>query len=145
MCVNADSAPVEPALFVFSPLQPQDSEGTSADALGPDVCLATDFRPKENELVLNLRGGPLNMSTGGAAMSLTRKTYFYAGFINETIHSCELNNTAGNHDNRKKTFIINNNSFIRLWCWKSAGNVLWLLLTYFTSVLWGKNLLILTK
>ncbi|XP_042371987.1 uncharacterized protein LOC121965946, partial [Plectropomus leopardus] len=87
--------PVAPTLFALSPLPP---EGTSADSPGPDVCLATDFRPKVGTLVLNLRDGPVNVSTSNAVLSTKKKTYFYATFTNQTLHSCELYSTPGNNE-----------------------------------------------
>lgn len=90
---------IDPALFVLSALQPDSWESSPANKLSPEVCLATEFHPKDGEMVLNMRGGPLNLSTSNAVLSKNTSTYFYAGFTNRTIYSCELNDTQSNNDN----------------------------------------------
>ncbi|XP_073346589.1 uncharacterized protein trdc, partial [Pagrus major] len=92
-----DPSPVEPTLFVLSPLHP---EGVPLTELADEVCLATNFRPKGDDLVINVRNKrQINTSTSDAVISQTEKTYFYAGFTNETIFSCEINGTSSNNDN----------------------------------------------
>ncbi|XP_070774772.1 uncharacterized protein trdc, partial [Enoplosus armatus] len=91
-----DPAPVEPTLFVLSPLQP---EGVSVNKLADEVCLATNFRPKDAEMDLNVKEGQVTLNTSKAVLSQKEKTYVYAGFTNQTIYSCELHNTSANNDN----------------------------------------------
>ncbi|TMS09583.1 hypothetical protein E3U43_002242, partial [Larimichthys crocea] len=90
-----DSSPVQPNLFVLSPLQP---EGVTVDKLADEVCLATGFRPKDGDMVLNVKKRSINISTTDAVMSQKLKSYVYAGFTNQTIYSCELHNTSSNND-----------------------------------------------
>ncbi|XP_078028943.1 uncharacterized protein LOC144464975 [Epinephelus lanceolatus] len=82
-------------MFVLSPLQPEGQENYTR---GPEVCLATDFRPQVGTLVLNAKEGSFNMSTSEAVLSTTQKTYYYAAFTNQTLHSCELHGTPGNNE-----------------------------------------------
>ncbi|XP_076601798.1 uncharacterized protein trdc [Chaetodon auriga] len=86
-----DSSPVEPTLSILSALQP---EGAPPDTLGDEVCLAAGFRPKGGKMVLNVKDRQVNESTDSAVLSRTEKAYFYVGFIDETIYSCELENTV---------------------------------------------------
>lgn len=90
-----DQTPKEPTLFVLSPLQP---DGVPASSLADEVCLATDFRPKDSELGLNVKDRQVTVNTSSAVASNTTKSYYYAGFSNETIYSCELRNTSSNND-----------------------------------------------
>ncbi|MEQ2237184.1 hypothetical protein ILYODFUR_020662 [Ilyodon furcidens] len=85
-------------MFVLSPLQAEGFPLKKADQLGPDVCLATDFRPKGEDMVLNVKGGPVSVSTTPASLSTKTKTYYYAGFSNDTIHSCGLNGKFSNNE-----------------------------------------------
>lgn len=84
-----------PTLFVLSPLQPEGLSGSSPANPGPDGCLATDFRPKEGEMVLKMNDGSqqVTLRTSKAVLSPERKAYFFAGFSNKSIKSCELHNT----------------------------------------------------
>lgn len=84
-----------PALFVLSPLQPEGLSGSSPANPGPESCLATDFRPKQGDMVLTMNDGsqPVTLDTSKAVLSLERKAYFFAGFSNESIKSCQLHNT----------------------------------------------------
>ncbi|XP_041805683.1 uncharacterized protein LOC121615401 isoform X2 [Chelmon rostratus] len=91
-----DQSPVDPILFILSPLQP---EGVRADEPTDEVCLAAGFRPKEGKMVLNMKDRQVNVSTSNAVLSRTTKSYFYAGFTSETIYSCELHNTRTDNDN----------------------------------------------
>ncbi|KAM7399981.1 hypothetical protein PAMA_004600 [Pampus argenteus] len=50
-------------------------------------------------MVLNVREGPVTLDTNSAVLSIKQSTYFYAGFTNQTIYSCELNNRSSNNDN----------------------------------------------
>ncbi|XP_078028942.1 uncharacterized protein trdc isoform X2 [Epinephelus lanceolatus] len=79
-------------MFVLSPLQPEGQENYTR---GPEVCLATDFRPQVGTLVLNATEGLYNVMTSEAVLSTTQKTYYYAAFTNQTLHSCELHGTLG--------------------------------------------------
>ncbi|MEQ2159802.1 hypothetical protein GOODEAATRI_026999 [Goodea atripinnis] len=88
-------------MFVLSPLQAEGFPLRKADQLGPDVCLATDFRPKGEDMVLNVKGGPVSVSTTPASLSTKTKTYYYAGFSNDTIHSCGLNGKFSNNKAEK--------------------------------------------
>ncbi|XP_041659583.1 uncharacterized protein LOC121520275 [Cheilinus undulatus] len=90
-----DPAPVEPTLYV---LIPQQREGVPLDQVGDHVCLATDYRPKDDEMVLNGRESGVTMTTSSAAVSKETGTYYYPGFTNKTIDSCELNSTYTNND-----------------------------------------------
>ncbi|KAM9349468.1 uncharacterized protein trdc [Symphorus nematophorus] len=91
-----DNKTVEPKLFVLSALQP---EGVPLKDLADEVCLATDFRPQDGEVVLNVKDRQVSVNTSAAAVSNDTKSYYYAAFINETIYSCELHNTSSNNDN----------------------------------------------
>lgn len=96
----ADLSTVEPTLFILSTLQPEEKP---LDQLADEVCLATGFRPKEGNMVLNVKGGQVNMSTSSAVLYQKQNTYFYAGFTNSTMYSCELHNTFTNKDKSTKT------------------------------------------
>ncbi|XP_027897251.1 Ig heavy chain Mem5-like [Xiphophorus couchianus] len=95
--VSPGDSPQTPSLFVLSPLSTPDFPLKTADELGPNVCLVTDFRPKGGEVVLNGKGGPVNVSTDDAVLSKDN-TYNFAAFSNETIYSCGMNGTFGNND-----------------------------------------------
>ncbi|KAF3698523.1 hypothetical protein EXN66_Car014209 [Channa argus] len=99
--VPSDSSFVAPSLFVLSPLQPA---GSSAATQGLDVCFAASFRPKDGEMVVNVknRSEPIRLKTNNAALHVKSKTYFYAGFIKETIESCELHNTEAQREIKKE-------------------------------------------
>ena len=72
--------------------------------LADKVCLATNFRPKGEEMVVNVRGKrELRHNTSDAVISEKEKGYFYAGFSNETIYSCEINGMSTNNENGTKT------------------------------------------
>ncbi|MEQ2237306.1 hypothetical protein ILYODFUR_021820, partial [Ilyodon furcidens] len=88
---------VTPTLSVLSPLQTPGYPLTTADELGPNVCLVTDFHPKGDDVVLNVKGGPVNVSTDDAVLS-KNNTYYFAAFMNETIYSCGMNGTIGNNE-----------------------------------------------
>lgn len=94
----ADNSTVKPNLFVLSPLLPESWEGKSKD-LPPEVCLATNFRPKGGNMILNLNNGSRSVNTSRAVLSTAEKTYFFAESINETIHSCELHDSLSNNEN----------------------------------------------
>ncbi|XP_030606938.1 immunoglobulin kappa light chain-like [Archocentrus centrarchus] len=88
-----DPPKVSPTLFVLTPLQP-----LPADKLGPEVCLATDFYPKEGEMIMNVKGGPVSVNISNAVLSPKTKTYYFIGFSNETIHSCELQRVSSSNE-----------------------------------------------
>ncbi|XP_071348607.1 uncharacterized protein [Trachinotus anak] len=94
----SDPSPVEPNLFVLSPLLPEGWLGRAPDTLGPDVCLATDFRPQAGEMLLNVASGSVSLNTSSAVLSPKQNKYFFAGFSNETIYSCEMQKTSSNND-----------------------------------------------
>ncbi|MED6239447.1 hypothetical protein ATANTOWER_006610 [Ataeniobius toweri] len=94
---DTNSPSVPPTLFVLSPLQTPGYPLKTADELGPNVCLVTDFNPKGDDVVLNVRGGPVNMSTDKVVLS-KNNTYYFAAFSNETIYSCRMNGTIGNNE-----------------------------------------------
>lgn len=51
-------------------------------------------------MVLNVRKKrQINYNTSNAVISEEEKGYYYAGFANETIYSCELNGTSSNNEN----------------------------------------------
>lgn len=89
---------MKPTLFVLSPLLPDGWVGEPED-LPPEACLATDFRPKEGEMILNVNNGSLSVNTSNAVLSQKMKTYFFAGFTNQTIYSCELHDAMSNNEN----------------------------------------------
>ncbi|TDH06378.1 hypothetical protein EPR50_G00132720 [Perca flavescens] len=106
LTVTPTGPPMDPNLFILSPLQPDSWNRTSQDSLGPEVCLATDFRPKDSEttddMVLNQKDGPVTISTTNAPLSKTQnRNYVFAGFTNRSIYSCEMKGTAENNDNRE--------------------------------------------
>ncbi|KAM9719823.1 uncharacterized protein trdc [Menidia menidia] len=86
-----------PSLFVLSPLLPPGYPPRSADQLGPDVCLATDYRPSTARMVLNLGAGPTALTTAGAALSTASGGFYYAGVSNSTVHSCQLLGAAASN------------------------------------------------
>lgn len=87
-----DSSPVPPTLFVLRSLEPEAQSGSSPAKPGPDVCLATNFRPKDGSMFLSLHNvsDPVTLSTSKAVLSPKQKTYFLAGFSDKSIDSCEL-------------------------------------------------------
>lgn len=98
-----DSSPVPPSLFVLRPLVPDAQSGSSADKPGPDVCLATRFRPKEGSMVLSLHNtsDTVTVSTSSAVMSTQQKTYFFAGFSDRSVESCELHGEKSEKESEK--------------------------------------------
>ncbi|KAF1383160.1 hypothetical protein PFLUV_G00128420 [Perca fluviatilis] len=107
LTVTPTGPPLDPNLFILSPLQPDGWNRTSQDSLGPEVCLATDFRPKENEtigdMVLNQKDGPVIINTTSSAPLSKKKNrnYVFAGFTNRSIYSCEMQGMGENNDNRE--------------------------------------------
>ncbi|XP_040911796.1 uncharacterized protein LOC121193520, partial [Toxotes jaculatrix] len=97
--IPEDPSPVDPRLFILSPLQPDGWVGKAPGTLGPDVCLATGFRPQASEMILNVQNGSESLNTSSAALSRNLNTYFYAGFSNETIYSCEMHKAFTNNKN----------------------------------------------
>ncbi|XP_054891576.1 Ig heavy chain Mem5-like [Poeciliopsis prolifica] len=85
------------SLFVLSPLSSPDFPLKTADELGPNVCLVTDFRPKGEEVVLNGKGDPVNVNSTDAVLSKDN-TYNFVAYSNKTIYSCEMNGTFGNNE-----------------------------------------------
>ncbi|KAM4535205.1 Ig heavy chain Mem5 isoform 1-T1 [Fundulus diaphanus] len=85
---------VSATLFVLSPLK---GEKVNTDDLGPDVCLVTGFRPKEGNITINMKDGPVTVSPTSAVLSKDN-TYITAEFRNETIYSCEMNGAIGNNE-----------------------------------------------
>ncbi|XP_056247584.1 uncharacterized protein LOC130178951 isoform X1 [Seriola aureovittata] len=83
----------------MSPLLPEGWMGKAPDSLGPDVCLAAGFRPQVGEMVLNLKNGSVALNTSSAALSRIQNKYFFAGFTNETMFSCELHGASSDNDN----------------------------------------------
>lgn len=98
LCSCADTSSVKPNLFVLSPLLPKDWVGEPED-LPPEACLAAGFRPKDGEMILNVNNGSLSVNTSNAVMSKEMKSYFFAGFTNKTIYSCELHDSMSNNEN----------------------------------------------
>ncbi|XP_013882887.1 uncharacterized protein trdc [Austrofundulus limnaeus] len=90
-----DESPVAPTLFVLTPLQPPGS----TDQPGPNVCLATDFRPKDQNLVLKDEEGSATISTTNAVLSTTTRTFYFPAFSNRTIQSCSSRTNAELEDN----------------------------------------------
>ncbi|XP_035990829.1 uncharacterized protein LOC118562470 [Fundulus heteroclitus] len=89
-----DGTNVTPNLFVLSPLK---GEKVNTDDLGPDVCLVTGFRPKEGNITINMKDGPVTVSPTSVVLSKDN-TYTTAEFRNETIYSCEMNGAIGNNE-----------------------------------------------
>ncbi|KAK2822905.1 hypothetical protein Q5P01_022970 [Channa striata] len=95
LTVHYSGPPVEPNLFVLSPLLPDDwSE--DVDDLPPEACLATDFQSAEGEMILNVKNGSIPLGISNAVRFNT--SYAYVGFSNETIFSCEINDTFSNNE-----------------------------------------------
>ncbi|XP_042284178.1 uncharacterized protein LOC121908328 [Thunnus maccoyii] len=78
--------------------------GWGSSPLPPDVCLATGFYPKTAEMVLNVKNEPaVKLDTSKAVMSKNQKGYFFAGFTNKTLLSCEMKgktSTIGSSSNK---------------------------------------------
>nr|BAC00868.1 T cell receptor delta chain V-D-J-C2 [Paralichthys olivaceus] len=85
-----DLSPVKPSLSVLSPLDP-------CDPGGPGVCLAAGFRPPEGEMVLN-GSNSIDISEEEAVVSPRQKTFFFTGFSDGAISSCEMNNVSSSND-----------------------------------------------
>lgn len=98
-----DRPKTTPSLHLLTPLAPSAYPPLPADALGPEVCLATDFYPKEGEMIMNVRGGPVSVNISNAVLSTKTKSYYFVGFSNETIHSCELLGVSTNNEAGMKT------------------------------------------
>lgn len=52
---------------------------------------------------MNVRGGPVSVNISNAVLSTKTKSYYFVGFSNETIHSCELLGVSTNNEAGKKT------------------------------------------
>ncbi|XP_069575346.1 uncharacterized protein trdc isoform X1 [Brachyistius frenatus] len=91
--VPADSTVLAPSLFVLKPLEPDGPPLTLAHQ-SPEVCLATDFRPRDGEMIVNTVKDSYNLNTSSAVLSKKKKTYFYAAFFDDTINSCELHGSS---------------------------------------------------
>lgn len=100
-CVDRPN--VTPTLHVLTPLAPSAYPPLPADALGPEVCLATDFHSNEGEMIMNVRDGKASANFSKAVLSTKTKTYYFVGFSNETIHSCELQGVSTNNEAGMKT------------------------------------------
>lgn len=123
---RADTTPVAPTLFVLSPLHP---EGVPLSELADEVCLATNFRPQGEDMVLNVRKKrQINYNTSNAVISEEEKGYYYAGFANETIYSCELNGTSSNNENSTLDCRHNTQNNTSKLSWRSAVMSVWLLM-----------------
>lgn len=71
--------------------------GWGSSPLPPDICLATGFYPKTAEMILNVKNGPAEkLNTSEAVMSKNQKGYFFAGFTDKTLLSCEMNGKTSN-------------------------------------------------
>ncbi|XP_028988197.1 uncharacterized protein LOC114844776 [Betta splendens] len=93
----SESSPSKPNLAVLSPLLPRNWVGDPKD-LPPEVCLATNFRPRQGQMVLNVNNGPDFVNTSSAVLSKKQKSYVFAGFSNRTIYSCELHDSVSNNE-----------------------------------------------
>ncbi|XP_069367593.1 uncharacterized protein [Paralichthys olivaceus] len=80
-----DLSPVKPSLSVLSPRWPE----------GPRVCLAAGFRPPEGAMVLNCAN---SIDISEAVVSPRQKTFFFTGFSDGAISSCEMNNVSSSND-----------------------------------------------
>ncbi|XP_038138188.1 uncharacterized protein LOC119781709 [Cyprinodon tularosa] len=58
------------------------------------------FCPKEGDVVINGKGGPVNVSAEDPILS-KGYTYYFVAFSNQTIHSCEMNGTFSNNEAEK--------------------------------------------
>lgn len=52
---------------------------------------------------MNVRGGPVSVNISNAVLSTKTKSYYFVGFSNETIHSCELLGVSTNNEAGMKT------------------------------------------
>ncbi|XP_029381578.1 uncharacterized protein LOC115058366 [Echeneis naucrates] len=93
-----DPSSMELALFVLSPLSPEDTVRKRPDHQNPEVCLAAGFRPQQGEMVLNVENGSVSLNTSRAVLSREEKSFFFAGLINETIYSCELHGASADNE-----------------------------------------------
>ncbi|KAM9306136.1 T cell receptor alpha chain MC.7.G5-like [Pholidichthys leucotaenia] len=94
-----ETTPLAPSLFVLNPLQPAGYPPQTADKIGPSACLATHFRPREGQMVLNVDGDVREiLNTTKAELYKKKSSYVFVGFSNKTIHSCELHNTFTNNE-----------------------------------------------
>ncbi|XP_053293826.1 uncharacterized protein LOC128454436 [Pleuronectes platessa] len=85
-----DQSHVKPSLFILSPLGP----GGCLRRGGPGVCLAAGFRPRDGEMVLNWVNGSIPLNTSGAVRSLKQNTFFFTGFNDGPISSCEMDSVT---------------------------------------------------
>lgn len=49
-------------------------------------------------MIMNVRGGPVSVNISNAVLSTKTKSYYFVGFSNETIHSCELLGVSTNNE-----------------------------------------------
>ncbi|KAM9306135.1 immunoglobulin kappa light chain-like [Pholidichthys leucotaenia] len=95
-----ESTLLDPSLFILSPQQlpTTDHHGyppQTTNKLGPNACLATNFRPREGQMVLNVGGDEsVTMGTMKAALYKRKSTYVFVGFSNKEIHSCKLHGAS---------------------------------------------------
>ncbi|XP_069367594.1 uncharacterized protein [Paralichthys olivaceus] len=116
-----DLSPVKPSLSVLSPRWPE----------GPRVCLAAGFRPPEGAMVLNCAN---SIDISEAVVSPRQKTFFFTGFSDGAISSCEMNNVSSSNDHENVRF----NSYLLL---LNAARVMFTKIVAFTSVLTIRTLL----
>ncbi|XP_069367605.1 uncharacterized protein trdc [Paralichthys olivaceus] len=118
-----DLSPVKPSLSVLSPLDPG----------GPRVCLAAGFRPQEVAMVLN-GSNSIDISEEEAVASLRHNSFFFTGFSDGAISSCEMNDVSSSNDHENVRF----NSYLLL---LNAARVMFTKIVAFTSVLTIRTLL----
>ncbi|MEQ2221002.1 hypothetical protein ILYODFUR_011316, partial [Ilyodon furcidens] len=85
-----------PTLFVLRPLQTPGQPLKTADEFSSDVCLATDFNQKGDDVVPNVTGGPVSVSADDAVPSKNNK--YNAALSNTTFHSCGMNGMFNNNE-----------------------------------------------
>ncbi|MEQ2179708.1 hypothetical protein GOODEAATRI_027959, partial [Goodea atripinnis] len=94
-----DGPDATPTLFVLRPLQTPGQPLKTADEFSSDVCLATDFNQKGDDVVPNVTGGPVSVSADDAVPSKNNK--YNTALSNTTIHSCGMNGMFNNNETEK--------------------------------------------
>lgn len=91
-----DPPVIPPTINILTPLQP--SPPQPAEKQGPEVCLAANFYPRDGEMIMNVQGEPVSVNTTNAVLSPKTKTYYFVGFSDKTIHSCELQGASSSNE-----------------------------------------------
>ncbi|XP_051985092.1 uncharacterized protein LOC127645492 [Xyrauchen texanus] len=77
-----DAIPTAPSLSIMSPLKGD----------GKDICLAAGFFPRDKNMILTANGkSPVTLpTTSNAPLFISSKTYYYAGFNEDDIEQCQM-------------------------------------------------------